>query len=62
MNSVNKKKENCDTCLFFGPDGKCYRYPPTVTTVHEVYIGTYPRFASPKVAPDAWCGEWKKDG
>jgi hypothetical protein len=63
VSKAKEKVERCSNCLYFsGTSGQCYRFPPTVTTVHVVYVGTYPFSDSPKVAPTAWCGEWKKNG
>lgn len=53
--------ERCLDCFFFKPSpsgshGYCRRNPPVFTNLDE---HGRPRFWSPVVSPNGWCGEWE---
>ncbi len=49
---------SCTTCRYYAPErptyGRCYRYPPVVVQLGEVYSGGS---THPSVRKDEWCGE-----
>lgn len=56
--------ESCSNCAFYkaapsGKHGYCQRFPPQFT--HRDDASGHPRFFSPVVSPNAWCGEYVED-